>query len=85
MRPIDRVGIVIKPHAAGIEAVLSDLLAYLAERGKTGVLEEAAALKIGRPGGASRQDVPGQVDLVVVAWTVVVCRAHVTWFGSRRR
>jgi len=66
MRPIDRVGVVIKPHAAGVEAVLADLLAYLEERGKSCLLEEAAAAKIGRSGGVPRQDVPGGADLVVV-------------------
>ncbi len=66
MRPLERVGVVIKAHAPGIEGVLADLLAVLDRRGVIAVLEEAAAGKAGRGGGLSREAVPLNSDLVVV-------------------
>mgnify|MGYP001586176433 CR=1 FL=1 len=66
MRTIKRVGIVIKPHAPQVGELLRSLLAYLDERRIDCVLEEAAARKLGRPGGAARPDVAGASDLVVV-------------------
>lgn len=66
MRTIKRVGIVIKPHAPQVDELLRSLLAYLDERRIDCVLEEAAARKLGRPGGAARPDVAGASDLVVV-------------------
>jgi NAD+ kinase len=66
MKPIERVGIIIKAHAPGVEDVLRDLLAYLERRGVAGRLEAAAAEKLGLPDGLRREDVPSQVDLVVV-------------------
>lgn len=66
MRTIHKVGIVIKPHAPRIESVLSDLCAYLDRRGIRYLLEDAAAEKLGRPGGLPRAKVPEEADLVVV-------------------
>lgn len=66
MRTIKRVGIVIKPHAPQVDELLRSLLAYLDERRIDCILEEAAARKLGRPGGAARPDVAGASDLVVV-------------------
>ena len=66
MRTIHKVGIVIKPHAPRIESVLSDLGAYLDRRGIRYLLEDAAAEKLGRPGGLPRAKVPEEADLVVV-------------------
>jgi NAD+ kinase len=66
MRTIKRVGIVIKPHAPQVDELLRSLLAYFGERRIDCVLEEAAARKLGRPGGPARPDVPGASDLVVV-------------------
>ncbi|MCX6562359.1 MAG: NAD(+)/NADH kinase [Candidatus Aminicenantes bacterium] len=66
MSTIRKVGIVIKPHAPRIESVLSDLGAYLDRRGVPYLLEEAAAEKLGRPGGLPRAKVPEESDLVVV-------------------
>jgi NAD+ kinase len=66
MRTIHKVGIIIKPHAPRIESALSDLGAYLDRRGIRSLLEEAAAEKLGRPGGIPRAKVPEEADLVVV-------------------
>lgn len=66
MNPVKRAGIVIKPHAAGVAGVIADLIAFLEARGIAPVLEEAAAEKIGRPGGRPRERVPAEADLVIV-------------------
>ena len=66
MSTIRKVGIVIKPHAPRIESVLSELGAYLDRRGIPYLLEEAAAEKLGRPGGLPRAKIPEESDLVVV-------------------
>ena len=66
MRKISRVGVVIKPHAPGIEGILAKLDAFLLKRGIGCVLEKVAAQKLGRSDGLDREKIPGQVDLVVV-------------------
>jgi NAD+ kinase len=66
MRKISRVGVVIKPHAPGIEDILTKLDAFLSKRGIECVLEAVAAQKLGRSEGPDRKEIPGQVDLVVV-------------------
>jgi NAD+ kinase len=66
MRKISRVGVVIKPHAPGIEDILTKLDAFLSKRGIECVLEEVAAQKLGRTDGLDREEIPGKVDLVVV-------------------
>ncbi len=66
MRPIERVGVVIKPHAQGIEIVLAELVDFLTEQGTACLLEKPAAEILGRPDGLSREEIPGRVDLVVV-------------------
>jgi len=66
MRKISRVGVVIKPHAPGIEDILARLDGFLMKRGIECVLENVAAQKLGRSDGLERQEIPGQVDLVVV-------------------
>jgi len=66
MSTIRKAGIVIKPHAPRIESVLSELGAYFDRRGVRTILEEAAAEKLGRPGGIPRPKVPEESDLVVV-------------------
>ncbi len=66
MRKISRVGVVIKPHAPGIEDILTKLDAFLSKRGIECVLEGVAAQKLGRSDGLDRGEIPGQVDLVVV-------------------
>jgi NAD+ kinase len=66
MKPIKSVGIIVKAHAPGVDAVLHALLDHLERRGLAARLEQAAADKIGRPDGLPREQVPGLVDLVVV-------------------
>ena len=66
MRKIKRVGVVIKPHAPRIREILRDLVHYFEKKGIAAFLEEPAAEKLGRSGGLRREDLPGQVDLVVV-------------------
>ena len=66
MNAIKTVGVVIKPHAANVQGVLAELLAYLDGRGLACVLEDAAAELLAAPGGLPRLDVPGAADLVVV-------------------
>ncbi len=66
MNKISTVGIVIKAHAPGVEAVLCELGAHLERRGIAVRLEAAAAEKLGLPPGPPREEIPGQVDLVVV-------------------
>jgi len=66
MNTIEHVGFVIKPHAPGIERILTDLIDFFTARKITCVLEEAAAEKLKRKGGVSRELIPGKVDLVIV-------------------
>jgi NAD+ kinase len=66
MKKCSKVGVVIKPHAPGIEQILTDLVTDLEKRRIECVLEDVAAQKLGRPDGLKRESVPGQVDLVVV-------------------
>lgn len=66
MRKISKVGVVIKPHAPGIEDILTKVDAFLSKRGIECVLEGVAAQKLGRSDGPDRGEIPGQVNLVVV-------------------
>lgn len=66
MNKISTVGVVIKPHAPGVEPVLCELGAHLERRGIAVRLEIAAAEKLGLPSGLPREEIPGAVDLVVV-------------------
>ncbi|MDD8027410.1 MAG: NAD(+)/NADH kinase [Acidobacteriota bacterium] len=66
MNRIERIGIIVKAHAPGVETVLRDLLSHLGRRRFTCRLERAAADKLGLPGGLPREEIPGQVDLVAV-------------------
>lgn len=65
-RKIRRAGIVVKPHAAGIEKALRSTIKYLKEKRITPVIEDVAARKLLLKGGISRDDLPGQVDLIIV-------------------
>lgn len=65
-RGIERAGIVIKPHAPQIENILSGLIRYLEEKGMAFFLEDVAAKKIDRGKGIPREELPAQVDLVIV-------------------
>ena len=65
-RRIRRAGIVIKPHAPNIEKILSDLMRYLEENGISCLLEDVAAKKLLRKEGMPREQLPAEVDLVIV-------------------
>jgi NAD+ kinase len=66
MKKIERVGLVIKPHAPDIEKILKDLILYFEKRKITCILETAAASKLGRGDGFPRDEIPSKADLVVV-------------------
>ena len=66
MKKITKVGFVIKPHAVGVEEVLTQTIAYFERRGIRCLLEKAAAEKIGAKKGLARERIPGASDLVVV-------------------
>ena len=66
MRKIDHVGFVIKAHAPEVNNILSDLIAYFGEKNIACVLEKAAAEKLGRNDGVKREEIPANVDLIVV-------------------
>lgn len=57
---------VIKAHAPEVRAILLDLIAYFKEKDIACVFEEVAAEKLGRHDGIKREDVPKNVDLIVV-------------------
>jgi len=65
-KKISRAGIVVKPHAPNIEKILRGLVRYLKSKHVTPVLEDAAARKLMQKDGIPRDDLPGQVDLVIV-------------------
>ncbi len=66
MKSIERVGLVIKPHAPQVEDLLGRIIEYFGGRGIECVLEEDAARKLGRTDGLPRSEVPGASDFVVV-------------------
>ena len=66
MNKIENVGFVIKAHAPEINKILSDLIAYFDEKKIACVLEEVAAEKLGLQNGMKREEIPSEVDLVVV-------------------
>ena len=63
---IEKVGIVIKPHAQDIEKILKDLMDYFKKKKIVCVLEKVASEKLGQAGGVKRDFLPEQVDLVIV-------------------
>ncbi|MGD9344799.1 MAG: NAD(+)/NADH kinase [Candidatus Aminicenantes bacterium] len=66
MDNIERVGLVIKPHAPRVKEILAELIQYFESRGIECLLEDVAARKIQRKEGVPRENIPGQVDLVIV-------------------
>ncbi|MBN1222620.1 MAG: NAD(+)/NADH kinase [Candidatus Aminicenantes bacterium] len=66
MNTIKHVGVVIKPHAAGIERILKDLIGFFEAKNITCILEDAAADKLQMKGGVPREQIPEMVDLVIV-------------------
>ncbi len=65
-KKIKRAGIVVKPHAPNIEKVLRSVMSYLEEKKVVCLLEDVAARKLLQKGGVPREELPAQVDLVVV-------------------
>lgn len=65
-KKIERVGVVIKPHAPNIEKVLGELMEYLERMGIACLLEDVAARKLSLKDGVPREELPERVDLVVV-------------------
>ncbi len=65
-KKVRRAGIVVKPHAKGIEKTLRSLIQYLKAKHITPVLEDVAARKLLQKGGLSRDELPGHVDVVIV-------------------
>ena len=66
MKRIKRVGFVIKPHATEVKNVLSQLSAYFSEREIDCLYEDVAAVMLGSPARAPREEIPARVDLVIV-------------------
>ena len=65
-KKIERVGVVIKPHAPNIEKVLGELMEYLERTGIVCLLEDVAARKLLLKDGVPREELPERVDLVIV-------------------
>ena len=66
MRKMNKVGIVIKPHAPDIKKILGDLIFYFGKKGIECFLEKYAADILGKQGGFKREELPQEIDLVVV-------------------
>jgi NAD+ kinase len=66
MNKVSQAGIVIKPHAPSVEGILKTVVDYLEDRGVGCVLEDAAARKLGRPGGLERGAIAAACELLVV-------------------
>lgn len=66
MKKINRIGIVVKPHAPEIERILKELICYLEKKGIDCILEEVVARKLGKDGGMRRESIPEKVDFVIV-------------------
>lgn len=66
MKKINRIGIVVKPHAPEIERILKELMCYLEKKGIDCILEEVVARKLGKDGGVRRENIPEKVDFVIV-------------------
>lgn len=66
MNIINKVGFVIKPHAPEIKKVLKDLTAFFKDKNIEVFLETFAAEKLGGKNGIKRENIPENVDLVIV-------------------
>lgn len=66
MRMIKRVGFVIKPHANEVKLVLNQLSTYFAKKEIECLYEDVAAVMLGSPARAPREEIPSRVDLVIV-------------------
>ncbi len=63
---IRTAGVVIKPHAPNIEEILRGLMLGLEERNIDCLLEDVAARKLLLKEGIPREELPEQVDLMIV-------------------
>jgi NAD+ kinase len=66
MNKIEKVGFVIKAHAPEVKSILANLMTYFEEKKIACVLEEVAAEKLGLPDGMRREDIPEEIDLLIV-------------------
>lgn len=66
MRRVEKVGLIIKPHAPHIESILMQVVEYLEKKGIAYLFEDIASEKLGKGKGVSRERLPGKVDLVIV-------------------
>jgi NAD+ kinase len=66
MNKIEQVGFVIKAHSPEVKNILEDLIAYFDNKDIACVLEEVAAKKLGLQNGVKREDIPKNVDLLLV-------------------
>jgi NAD+ kinase len=66
MSKTKRVGFVIKAHAPEVEKILRELLHYFRQRNIECLLEETAAEKLDQNKGLKREEIPRNVDLVIV-------------------
>jgi NAD+ kinase len=66
MDNIKRVGFVIKPHAPQVDKILVELIQYFETKSIKCLLEDVAAMKFQRKDGVPRENIPEQVDLVIV-------------------
>ncbi len=65
-KKIERVGFVIKPHAPRIKELLEELYLYFKDHGIDCLFEEVAVQKLQKESGLKREEIPENVDLVVV-------------------
>jgi len=65
-KKIKTAGVVIKPHAPNIEAILRELMRGLEERNIACLLEDVAARKLLLKDGIPREELPDRVDLIIV-------------------
>lgn len=56
-KKIKTIGLVIKPHAPGVDRILKEIISFLQARKIDCLLEQAAAEKIGSKKGFSRQEI----------------------------
>jgi len=66
MNKIEQVGFVIKAHSPEVKNILVDLISYFDDKDIACVLEEVAAKKFGLRDGVKREDIPKNVDLLLV-------------------
>jgi len=66
MNKIEKVGFVVKSHAPNMNTVVKKLLEYLKKKNLSYLMEESLARKINGSAGIPREQIPSQVDLVIV-------------------